>query len=76
MQRYRITSPLVVIPLRPSGMEELEATMTLPSGAVVEVLGPCELRRGMIEVIWHRQRYAMFELDLATRAVLETSQEM
>ena len=48
---------------------------SLPSDAVVEIEGPSRLGSGMVEVSWERQLYAVFELDLATRATLESNQE-
>ena len=47
----------------------------LPSDAVVETLGPSDLGTGMIEVSCERQRYAVFELDLETRATPEPMEE-
>jgi hypothetical protein len=48
---------------------------SLPSDAIVEARGPSGLGTGMIEVTWQRQRYAVFELDLTTRAMPELSEE-
>jgi hypothetical protein len=48
---------------------------SLPSDAIVEARGPSRLGTGMIEVTWQRQRYAVFELDLTTRAIRELSEE-
>ena len=76
MQRYSITSPLVAIRLCPSSDVDKEGVMTsLPSDAVVEARGPSRLGTGMIEVTWQHQRYAVFELDLTTRAILEEAVE-
>jgi hypothetical protein len=70
MQRYSITLPLVAIRLSSSKETEKAGEMTsLPSGAIVEVRGPSGLGYGMVEVSWQRQGYAVFELDLATRAI-------
>ena len=76
MQRYSITSPLVAVRLCPSTDSDKEGVMTsLPSDAIVEARGPSGLGTGMIEVTWQRQRYAVFELDLTTRAMPELSEE-
>lgn len=76
MQRYSITSPLVAIWLCPSSETDKTGVMSsLPSDAIVEARGPSGLGTGMIEVTWQRQRYAVFELDLTTRAILELSGE-
>ena len=69
MQRYRITTPLVAIRLYPSPEVEKAGVMSsLPYDAVVETQGPSRFGNSMIEVTWEHQRYAVFELDLATRA--------
>jgi hypothetical protein len=47
----------------------------LPSDAMIEISGPSSLGKGMIEVSWERQRYAVFKLDLETRAIAEPSEE-
>ena len=76
MQRYSITSPLVAVRLCPSSDADKEGVMTsLPSDAIVEARGPSGLGTGMVEVTWQRQRYAVFELDLTTRAMPELSEE-
>ena len=76
MQRYSISMPLVAIRLCPSGDSNKAGVMSsLPSEAIVETLGPSNLGRGMVEVSWQRQRYAVFELDLSTRAVPESVEE-
>ena len=76
MQRYSITSPLVAIRLHPSNESDRTGVMSsLPTDAIVEARGPSGLGTGMIEVTWQRQRYAVFELDLTTRAILELSEE-
>jgi hypothetical protein len=43
---------------------------SLPPDAIVETQGPSSLGTGMIEVVWERQRYAVFEWDLKDRATL------
>ncbi|HEV2688324.1 MAG TPA: hypothetical protein VGV35_07210 [Bryobacteraceae bacterium] len=77
MQRYSIFSPLVAVRLCPSGDTGKVGVLTsLPSDAVVEACGPSELGTGMIEVSWDRQRFAVFERDLETRANLEPSESL
>ena len=76
MQRYSISTPLVAIRLCPSGDSDKAGVMSsLPSDAIVETLGPSDLARAMVEVSWQDQRYAVFELDLATRATPEPTEE-
>ena len=75
MQRYTISTPLVAIRLCSSSEADKAGVMSsLPCEAVVEIHGPSGLGTGMVEVSWERQRYAVFELDLATRATLEPTQ--
>jgi hypothetical protein len=76
MLRYSVISPLVAVRLSPSDTDKTGVMAALPLDAVVEALGPSQLGRGMIDVSWHCQRYAVFERDLTTRAVLEPNQEM
>jgi len=40
-----------------------------------DTLGPSDLGKGMIEVSWERKRYVVFELDLATRATLDSNED-
>jgi hypothetical protein len=76
MQRYTISTPLVAIRLCPSADSDKAGVMSsLPSDAIVEIQGPSELGRGMVEVSWHHHRYAVFERDLSTRAVPESVEE-
>ena len=76
MQRYSISMPLVAIRLCPSGDSNKAGVMSsLPSDAIVETMGPSDLARGMVEVCWQHQRYAVFERDLTTRAVPESVEE-
>lgn len=76
MQTYTITTPLVAIRLCPCSESDKAGVMSsLPSDAIVEIQGPSNLGRGMVEVSWQRQRYAVFELDLSTRAVQESVEE-
>jgi hypothetical protein len=71
MQRYSVNTPLVAILLCRSGeMDKAGVMALLPAKAVVEIRGPSDLGAGMVEVSWHCQRYAVFELDLETRATL------
>ena len=67
MQRYAISSPLVAIRLCPSETDKGGVMSSLPSEAIVETRGPSDLGKGMVEVSWQHQRYAVFELDLETR---------
>ena len=71
MQRYTISTPLVAIQLCPSDTDKAGVISSLPSGAIVEAHGPSSLGKGMVEVAWQCQRYAVFELDLTTRATTE-----
>ena len=76
MQRYTISTPLVAIRLCPSADSDKVGVMSsLPSDAIVDALGPSDLGKGMIEVSWERKRYVVFELDLATRATVESNEE-
>ena len=76
MQRYSINTPLVAIRLCPAGDSDQAGVMTsLPSDAIVEIQGPSNVGRAMVEVSWQDQRYAVFELDLVTRATPETTEE-
>jgi hypothetical protein len=76
MQRYSITTPLVAIWLSPSSDTDKTGVMaSLPSDAIVETRGPSGLGKGMIEVSWRHHRYAVFELDLASRATPEPNEE-
>jgi hypothetical protein len=69
MERYTISTPLVAIRL--SGESNKPGVMSsLPSEAVIEAVGPCDVGTGMIEVCWERERYAVFEIDLVDRANL------
>jgi hypothetical protein len=73
VQRFTITTPLVAVRLYPrSDSEKAGVIASLPSDALVEIQGPSGLGTGMIEVSWDRQRYAVFELDLESRATLES----
>jgi anti-sigma factor RsiW len=76
MQRYSIDTPLVAIRLCPSSDSDKAGVMSsLPADAVVEIQGPSNLGRGMVEVSWQHHRYAVFELDLMARAVPDSVKE-
>ena len=76
MQQYCINTQLVAIRLCPSGESDKAGVMSsLPADAIVEIEGPSDVGRGMVEVSWQRQRYAMFERDLMARAVPESVEE-
>jgi hypothetical protein len=69
MMSYSIHEPLVAVRISPSPDGEITGVMSsLPSGAVVESSGPCELGNGMVEVVWEHQQFAVFQRDLVTRA--------
>ena len=73
MQTYTISTPLAAIRLCPPADSDKAGVLTsLPSDAIVEMHGPSDLGRGMVEVSWHRQRYAVFEGDLVSRAAPES----
>jgi hypothetical protein len=75
MPRYAINTPLVAIRLHSPDSDQLGIMTLLPSDAIVEIQGPSDLGRAMVEVSWQDQRYAVFELDLATRATPEPTEE-
>ena len=71
MQRYRLTIPLVAIRLSSSGDNEKPGMLvSLPEDAMLEVGGRSPVGRGMLEISWQSERYAVFELDLEERATL------
>jgi hypothetical protein len=77
MQRYSVNTPLVAIRLCPSNESDKAGVMSsLPSEAIVETHGPSNLGTGMMVVSWKHQRYVVFELDLATRATPEPTEEV
>ena len=49
--------------------------VSLPEDAMVEVGGRSPVARGMIEISWQSERYAVFELDLEERATLELQEQ-
>jgi hypothetical protein len=72
MQRYRITTPLVAVRLFSSlDSEKPGMLVSLPEDAMVEVGGRSPVGEGMLEIRWESERYAVFELDLESRAMLE-----
>jgi hypothetical protein len=75
MPRYAINTPLVAIRLHSPDSDQVGIMTSLPSDAIVEIQGPSDLGRAMVEVSWQDQRYAVFELDLATRATPEPTEE-
>ena len=73
--RYRLTEPLIAIRLHTSrGSEKSGMLVSLPEDAMVEVGGRSPVGRGMLEISWQSERYAVFELDLEERATLEHEQ--
>ncbi|HXA67262.1 MAG TPA: hypothetical protein VNV82_19040 [Bryobacteraceae bacterium] len=72
MQRYRITTPLVAVRLFSSRDSEKPGMLvSLPEDAMVEVGGRSQVGKGMLEVRWQSERYAVFEMDLEQRGTLE-----
>ena len=49
--------------------------VSLPEDAMVEVGGRSSVAKGMLEVSWQSERYAVFELDLEERATREVPNE-
>jgi len=68
MRRYRTITPLVAIQT-PGQM------VSLPRDVTVEVSGRSPIP-GMVEVLWQNESYAVFELDLNTRALLEANPQL
>jgi hypothetical protein len=72
MKRYRITTPLVAVRLYLRGDNTKPGMLvSLPEDAMVEVEGRSSVGQGMLEVVWQSERYAVFELDLESRATPE-----
>jgi hypothetical protein len=68
-ERYYVHTALFAIRLFPSSETEQVGMMSfIPAGAIVEVSGPWNLASGIVEVTYERQRYAVLELKLDTRA--------
>lgn len=77
MKRYRITTPLVAIQLYSSGESDKHGMLvSLPEDARVEVGGKSAVGQGMLEVTWQSSRYAVFELDLESRATPEFYEQL
>ena len=77
MKRYRITTPLVAIQLYASGDSGKSGMLaSLPEDATVEVGGKSTVGQGMLEVTWQSARYAVFEVDLESRAALEFCEQV
>ena len=71
MEQYTFGIPLIAIRQCPSGDSDKSGVISsLPSDAIVEIRGPSGLARGMVEVAWKHQRFAVLQRDLATRATL------
>jgi hypothetical protein len=76
MPRYRLTTPLIAVRLLASRNSEKPGMLvSLPEDAMVEVGGRSPVARGMIEISWQSERYAVFELDLEERATLELQEQ-
>jgi hypothetical protein len=68
MRRYRTITPLVAI-------QAPGVMASLPRDVTVEVSGTSAVP-GMVEVLWQSKSYAVFELDLNTRALPEANPEL
>jgi len=76
MKRYRITKPLIAIRLHASKDSEKPGMLvSLPEDAMVEVGGRSPVGRGMLEIRWQSERYAVFESDLEERGILELQEQ-
>ena len=76
MARYRLTTPLIAIRLLASRDNEKPGMLvSLPEDAMVEVGGRSPVGRGMLEISWQSERYAVFELDFEERATLELQEQ-
>jgi hypothetical protein len=49
--------------------------VSLPEDAMVEVGGRSPVGQGMLDVSWQSERYAVFELDLESRAIPELQEQ-
>jgi len=77
MKRYRITTPLVAVQLYRSGESGKRGMLvSLPEDATLEVGGRSSVGQGMLEVTWQSERYAVFELDLESRATPEPQEQL
>ena len=69
MPRYRITTPLVAIRLFPCRNSDKPGMLvSIPEDAMVEVGGRSSVAKGMLEIKWESEVYAVFEQDLEQRA--------
>ena len=76
MKRYRLSTPLIAIRLYASRDSEKPGMLvSLPEDAMVEVNGRSPVGRGMLEIRWQSERYAVFESDLEERATLELQEQ-
>jgi hypothetical protein len=76
MKRYRLTTPLIAIRLHASKDSEKPGMLvSLPEDAMVEVGGRSPAGRGMLEIRWQSERYAVFESDLEERGILELQEQ-
>jgi hypothetical protein len=76
MKRYRLTTPLIAIRLHASRDSEKPGMLvSLPEDAMLEVGGRSPVGRGMLEISWQSERYAVFESDLEDRSILELQEQ-
>ena len=76
MKRYRLTTPLIAIRLHASKDSEKPGMLvSLPEEAMVEVGGRSPVGRGMLEIRWQSERYAVFESDLEERSIVELQEQ-
>jgi hypothetical protein len=75
MKWYRLTIPLIAIRLHSKDSEKPGLLVSLPEDAMVEVGGCSPVGRGMLEIRWQSQRYAVFESDLEERSILELQEQ-
>ena len=66
--RYRTTGDITAVrllddPEKPGTIERF------PEGAIIELEGSSPLRSDMVYVIWEGERYEVFAIDLASKAV-------
>jgi len=61
--RFRINIPLLAL----NGQGAAKLT-TLPAEATLQLIGPCPIGKGLVEVSWEGQPYFVFEVDLHSRA--------
>jgi hypothetical protein len=76
MKRYRLTTPLLAIRFHASKDSEKPGMLvSLPEDAMVEVGDRSPVGRGMLEITWQSERYAVFESDLEDRSILELQEQ-